>query len=113
MQAEVAQRVVAIDGLPWDPLAACQIFFAEHLPRIEQELSGCDALLILLPFADFTHSEWRRSATRSLARQHTPKRINMIAADDAATITAMTDYCARAPGVTGQYLPAHKTGEYV
>ncbi len=107
------QRVLAIGDLPHDPLDAATAFYQVYLAEAQKALCDADALLIVLPLADFTHSEWRRAVTRSLARENTPKRINMIAADDPDTIAAMTEYCACAPGVTGQYLPAHRAGQYV
>ena len=98
-----------ISGLPDEPVAAAEAFYAKWLARVSDALDNAEAVVLVLPPADHTHRDWRLGAVRSLARQHAPKRVNMTAGSVAAGVDGITDYLAHAPGVTGQYLPAHET----
>lgn len=102
MQAELL-----IDDLPDEPLAAARHFHGYWTEPIAQALAtGCEALVLQLPPAGHEHRDWRRAAVKSLARAHAPQRVNMVAADNAEALAAISAYLADAPGVTGQYLPA-------
>lgn len=100
---------VAVDGLPSQPLAAAGVFHRHWLPHVESLLmSGVDLTVVLAP-ADHTHREWRRAIAVGLARAHTPRRVNLIAAaDDVADACAR--YLAAAPGITGQYFEGDGEG---
>jgi len=96
---------INIEDLPSEAIAATQDFFARWLPQVRDILGGePGGLTIVLPPAAYDHADWRRAVARDLARAHAPKRINVIAGDDAAAIAATLAYLERAPGVTGQYL---------
>jgi hypothetical protein len=68
---------------------------------------GSHAVLIVVPEADHTHGEWRLAAARMLARMAAPARVNLIGCDAADDVAQFAAYLERAPGVTGQYLPAN------
>lgn len=94
---------IAVDGLPDDPLSAAGVFHQHWLAHVESTLESGEDVMLVLPFADHTHREWRLAVTAGLARKHTPRRVNMIAGGgDAAD--ASEAYFAKAPGITGQYL---------
>ena len=94
---------IAVDGLPDDPLAAAGVFHQHWLAHVEDVLAKGEDVLLRVPGADHTHREWRLAAVAGLARKHAPRRIVMIAGEGPA-LEATADYCAAAPGVTGQYL---------
>ena len=104
------QAVIEVADLPGDALSSAAAFHATYVVRAEEVLANHDAVLFILPDADYEHTDWRRGAVRTLARRYAPKRVNMIAASDFAAIEAMTDYLGRAKAITGQYLPAHREG---
>ncbi len=108
-----------IAKLPDDALAAAAAFHADALPGIVALLaepaapssSGDDRhLALVFPRADHAHRGWRLVAVQALARAHAPTRVNAIAGDDEAAIAAAAEFLARAPGVTGQYLPVEPAG---
>ena len=105
----MAQIRLDISGLPDEPVAAAEVFYADWLARVREALDHAEAVVLVLPPADHTHRDWRLGAVRSLARQHAPKRVNMTAGSVAEAVDGIADYLASAPGVTGQYLPAHET----
>jgi len=105
------QTVLRIDGLPSGALDAAVEFHHIWLPKIRATLSGeADSLALVLPSAPVDHRDWRRGVARDLARELAPKRINLIAGDDAAAIAAILGYLEHAPGVTGQLLPVDSHG---
>jgi hypothetical protein len=100
------QAVLRIDGLPSGALDAAAKFHQIWLPKVRETLSGdADSLALVLPPAPVDHRDWRRGVARDLARELAPKRINLIAGDDAAAIAEILGYLEHAPGVTGQLLP--------
>lgn len=102
--------VLRVGSLAPAPLAAAAQFHAEVLPRALQALEQGDDLVLVFAPADHTHTAWRRAAVQELARAHTPVRVNALAGDSEAAISAATNYLACAPGVTGQLLPLDGTG---
>jgi hypothetical protein len=104
----MAQAVLDCSALPDEALAAAARFHAEYLPQVGILLAGgAESLVIVMPAAPYDHADWRRAVARDLARAHTPRRVNVVGGNDVA---ATLEYLARAPGVTGQYLPLDGTG---
>ena len=101
-------KVIRVDGLPDEPLAAAGLFHQHWLAHVETQLSGEDVAVALDP-ADHRHRDWRRAMARDLARKHAPRRINLVAGDDPA-IEAVAAYLVAAPGITGQYLEGDGQG---
>lgn len=94
-----------VGPLPEAPLAAASRFYADVLPDARSVLAGRpDHLVLLFRPADHSHRSWRVAVIEELAREFAPVRVNAVAADDAAAISATVEYLARAPGLTGQYL---------
>lgn len=94
-------RIVRIEGLPHDPLAASARFHAQDLPAL---LTPGEDLLLVFPEADHTHKAWRLAAVQSLARAAVPHRVNAVSGGGEAAVSAAAAYLAAAPGVTGQVL---------
>lgn len=93
---------LTIADLPEAPLEASRVFHAEWLEKAQTILSG-DDLLIALPPADHTHTEWRSAAAAMLARAGVPHRAFVIAGEGSA-LAETERFLANAPGITGQYL---------
>lgn len=105
------QEVLHIASLPASALDAAAEFYRLHVPRARALLEGmAESLVIVLPSAPRDHDDWRRAAVRGLARDAGPKRVNIVGGGDESAIAAMVAYLGGAPGVTGQYLPAHDQG---
>ncbi|WP_374405951.1 Rossmann fold domain-containing protein [Pelagerythrobacter sp.] len=96
-------KVIAIDDLPADPLAAASVFDQHWLPYAEEALDAGDDVTLAFAPADHTHRMWRLAMVAGLARKYAPRRINGVAGEGEA-IDAAAGYLAAAPGVTGQYL---------
>ena len=103
----MAQAVLDCSALPGNALEAAARFHAHYLPQLAGLLDGAESLVIVMPPAPYDHVDWRRALARDLARAHAPRRVNVIGGNDVA---ATLEYLARAPGVTGQYLPLNGTG---
>lgn len=102
------QAELRIEDLPEAALDAAGAFHTDWTCRIREDLRGeREAFAVILPLASYDHDDWRRAAARDLARAYAPKRVNIVAGDDEAAITATLSYLAGAPGVTGQYLKTH------
>ena len=93
---------LTISELPATPLAASQVFHAEWLEKARALLAQ-DDLLIAVPPADHTHTEWRCAAAAMLARAGVPRRAFVVAGDGEA-LDETEQFLAAAPGITGQYL---------
>lgn len=103
--------LLRIAGLPADALAAAADFHARLLPQARELLNtGADDLTLVFAPADHSHRGWRLAAVQGLAREHAPLRVNALAARGEAEVAAALDWLARAPGVTGQYLPLDGAG---
>lgn len=97
--------LVEVESLPQQPSAAAAHFYAHHMAGIVSYLaSGKGDLVLILPFAEVEHDDWRRAAARDLARDYAPHRVNVIGGGDAAARAETLAYLRDAPGVTGQYL---------
>lgn len=104
------QVVQTIGDLPESSLAAAKAFFDRYYDQSLVLLGGEDvgALAIAMPSAGPDHDDWRRTLARDLARAYTPKRVNVVGANDPDAAEEMLTYLRDAPGVTGQYLAAHE-----
>ena len=103
--------LLRVAGLPADALAAAADFHARLLPEARELLkSGADDLTLVFPPADHSHRGWRLAVVQELAREYAPLRVNAVAARSEAAIAAALEWLARAPGVTGQYLPLDDAG---
>ncbi|MDG6080320.1 hypothetical protein E3U23_14100 [Erythrobacter litoralis] len=96
---------LTISDLPEAPLEASRMFHAEWLGKARTLLAG-DDLLIALPHADHTHSEWRCAAAAMLARVGVPQRA-FVVAGEGKMLDETERFLAGAPGITGQYLKLH------
>lgn len=102
----MAQGEYHVSDLPEGALEASALFHSEHLVGVRAEAQKSD-LMIILPPADYNHTDWRRALARDLAREYAPSRVNVIAAGNEAQKLALTNYLSGAKGVTGHYLEAH------
>ncbi len=102
-------KIVAVDDLPAEPLAAAGVFHQHWLPHIEAMLAGGEDVMVTLAQAGHTHRAWRHAVAAGLARAHTPQRINVVAGEG-DVLDAFARYLAAAPGVTGQYLEGDGIG---
>ena len=101
-------EVYSIDDLPAVPLDAAAALQENHLQPIRDMLSGdAAALVVVLPHASKDHDDWRRAIARDLGRAFAPKRVNVIARGSDQATGQLIEYLGGAPGITGQYLPAH------
>jgi hypothetical protein len=103
-------RVLRVEGLPPDALAASARFHSHDLPAAEAALAAREDLALVFASADHSHRGWRLAAVQGLAREHAPIRVNAIAGDDEAAIAAALRYLQSAEGVTGQLLPLDSIG---
>ena len=103
------QAILLVEALPDSPIEASASFHRDVLPQVRRKLEeqGVEALVLVLPRATRDHDDWRRAVVRDLARAFAPKRVNLIAADAGGRREDMLEYLGGAPGITGQYLPAH------
>ena len=130
---------VRVGALPDDPLAAAAEFYRRILadlsplpfrggagggvcqtdtaptdrphPNPSPEGEGLsDCLTLVFNPAPHAHRDWRKAAVATLAREKAPTRINAIASDDEAAITAALAWLEAAPAITGHYLPLDGTG---
>lgn len=100
-----------VQPLPDLPSAAAAAFHRDFLPRAAALLQGgAPCLTLVFAAADHTHRGWRLAAVQTLAREHTPARVNAIAGGGAPAIAAAQAYLEAADGVTGQYLPLDDAG---
>ncbi|MES2491685.1 MAG: hypothetical protein V4579_00215 [Pseudomonadota bacterium] len=100
-----------VGPLPDDPLAAAAAFHADVVPRVIAELAaGTLQLILVFTPAGHRHRAWREAAIQTMARELAPVRINAVATVEPAPLLAAEAYIARAPGLTGQYLPLDSQG---
>ncbi len=103
-------RQLEVGLLPDGALDAAGAFMAFHLEAARAILAAPDtaALAIILPPAPHDHRDWRLALARDLAREVTPKRVNVVAGSPGEAREATLRFLADAPGVTGQYLVCHE-----
>lgn len=102
-------KVLRIEALPEEPLAAAGQFHARWLEEAEETLASDDLMLALDP-ADHRHRDWRRAMARDLARKHAPRRVNIVSGEDATMFAAFAAYLEAGPGITGQYFEGDGQG---
>lgn len=92
-----------------NPLQAHESFIVEHLKPIREKLEkdSVSVLIIVLCPALSEHDDWRGAIAADLARQYTPKRVNIAAGGKGAALDRVVEYLSYAPGVTGHYIQAH------
>jgi hypothetical protein len=98
------QAVLRVEGLPEAALDAAAAFHADWMPRARGELAASEALVLVFSAAAYDHRGWRLAAVQDLAREAAPTRVNAVAGDDQAAVSATVEWLARAPGITGQLL---------
>lgn len=103
-------RQLEVGLLPDTALDAAGAFMAFHLEAARVLLAepACDALAIIFPPARHDHRDWRLALARDLAREVTPKRVNVVSGPAGDARDAVLRFLADAPGVTGQYLLCHE-----
>lgn len=91
---------------PAPPIDASAAFMASQLSQARGllELEETSVLAIIMPAAGADHADWRRALARDLAREYSPKRVNIISGNDRARMRETLTYLRNAPGVTGHYL---------
>jgi hypothetical protein len=102
-------RQLEVNFLPDSALDAAGAFMAFQLPaaRAMLDQADCTALAIIVPPAPHDHRDWRLAMARDLAREATPKRVNIVAGTAGEALAATLRFLSDAPGVTGQYLACH------
>jgi hypothetical protein len=93
-------ELVRIEGLPEAPLDAAAQFHARWLPALPRDAD----LLLVFPPADPSHRLWRLAAVQELARVAAPRRVNAVAAQGEAGLSAARRLIDNGQGITGQYL---------
>lgn len=103
---------VRVTGLPAAPLDAAAAFHAEWLPRIRSELAASqdESSVLVFPPADHSHRGWRLAAVQELARDVAPRRINALAGDSEAGLSAGRVLLDECKGITGQLLAIDAAG---
>ena len=102
---------LAVPPLPELPSAAAAEFHRTVMPQAAELLGGdVQCLTLLFAPADHTHRAWRLAAVQALAREHAPARVNAIASEGDAAVSAALTYLEAAEGFTGQYLPLDDAG---
>ncbi|PLK28099.1 hypothetical protein C0V72_00690 [Porphyrobacter sp. TH134] len=103
-------RHIEVGLLPDQALDAAGAFMAFHLEAARAVLAEAQttALTIILPPAPHDHRDWRLALARDLAREVTPKRVNVVAGLPGAARDATLRFLSDAPGLTGQYLVCHE-----
>lgn len=106
----MVQRVLEVHALPDSGLEAAQAFLELHLKEARSLLNAenTTSLAIILPPAAPDHTDWRRALARDMAREFSPKRVNVVGAGEGAARKELLAYLGNAPGVTGQYCQTHE-----
>lgn len=95
--------------LPSSGLEAHAFLIEQTLPDIRAAIEADDlaSLTVVLPAASSVHDAWRRALAGDLAREYTPKRVNIAAGESGEALDTLLQYLKDAPGVTGHYVQAH------
>ena len=101
----MSHRVIEVDELPDEPLAAAGAFHSDWAGTVRQALGESPCVTLILSPADESHRDWRVAIVRDLARIAAPGRVNMVSRGSEESLRTALDYLASAPGITGQYLP--------
>ncbi|MEO0419645.1 MAG: Rossmann fold domain-containing protein [Pseudomonadota bacterium] len=96
--------------LPASGLEAHAFLIEKLLPDIRAAIETDDlaSLTVILPAASSEHDAWRRALAGDLAREYTPKRVNIAAGEPGEALATLLRYLRDAPGVTGHYVEAHE-----
>ena len=102
-------RELTIGALPESGLEAHARLVTHHLSDVRAALESEDtaSLTLILASAPSEHNAWRRALAGDLARQYTPKRVNIAAGAQGEALNTVLEYLRDAPGVTGHYVQAH------
>lgn len=100
------QQQLEVGLLPGGALDAAVAFMALHLEAARAVLADPEttALAIIVPPAAHDQNDWRLAIARDLAREATPKRVNVVAGLPGEALSATLQFLSDAPGVTGHYL---------
>ncbi len=102
---------LAVPPLTDLPSAAAAEFHRTIMPQAAAMLSaGAQCVTLLFAPSDHTHRAWRLAAVQALAHEHAPARVNAIAGEGDAAVSAALAWLEAAEGVTGQYLPLDDVG---
>jgi len=101
---------LAFDPLPRRSLDAHALFMARHLPVVRAKLADdmVSGLTVILPAAGYEDDGWRRALAGDLAREYTPKRVNIVGGAAGEALTQTLIYLRDALGVTGHYVQPHE-----
>ena len=102
-------RELTIGALPQSGLEAHAQLVSDHLGAVRDvlEQAATTSLTVILAPAPSEHDAWRRALAGDLARQYTPKRVNIAAGSEGEAPATLRGYLRDAPGVTGHYVQAH------
>lgn len=112
----MGQARITSDAWCGDPADDAAHFYATLVPMARAFLSGekpasdaglvgeLEAIAFVFRFGGKSHEGWQRAAIQTLAREAAPRRVNGVVGDGLEATDEVTDWLARAPGVTGQLL---------
>ena len=100
-----APAIIRVDPLPESALDAAAAFHARWAEKVRDAAAqGSEFIIVVMHPAPFDHADWRRAAARDLARAYPDHCVNIVAGMEGA-LARMVEFLARAPAITGQYLP--------
>jgi hypothetical protein len=107
--ADKGHRELTIEALPESGLEAHARLVTDYLGAVRACLdeNSTASLTVILAPAPAEHDAWRRALAGDLARQYTPKRVNIAAGEAGQSLDKLREYLRDAPGVTGHYVQAH------
>ncbi len=102
-------RELTIGALPESGLEAHARLVTDHLGEVREALEkpATASLTLILATAPSEHDAWRRALAGDLAREYTPKRVNIAAGEEGKALDTLREYLRDAPGVTGHYVQVH------
>lgn len=104
--SEPAPAIIRVERLPGPALDAAAAFHAQWAQQVRDAAAqGSEYVIVVMDPAPFDHADWRRAAAHDLARAHPDHCINIVAGLEGAALSRMVEFLARAPAITGQYLP--------
>ncbi|GAB5347856.1 Rossmann fold domain-containing protein [Alteriqipengyuania sp. 357] len=107
--ATPAPAMIRVEPLPEPALDAAAAFHAGYVEQVRSAAAHSEFVMVLMQPAPFDHADWRRAAARDLARAHPDNCINIVAGLEGGAMARMVEFLARAPAITGQYLPLADT----
>ena len=102
-------RELTIGALPESGLEAHARLVTDHLGEVRATLEDPEtaSLTLILAPAPSEPDSWRRALAGDLAREYTPKRVNIAAGAQGDALETLKVYLRDAPGVTGHYVQVH------